>query len=86
MSWFEVDLQMLLIWFLKFSLSSIFTTKSLTYNNALISLWSMFSKTYYEFIEDYRFKFTWIHNHVIIFWANGSISMISECLLDYLLF
>ena len=85
MSWFKADLQMLLIWFFKFSLSSIFTTKSLTYNNALIALWSMFIKTSYKFIEDYRFKFTWIHNHVIM-WANGSISLISECLLDYMLF
>ena len=36
--WFEADLQMLLMWSLKFSLSSVFISKSLTFDTALFSL------------------------------------------------
>ena len=36
--WFEADLQMLLMWRLKFSLSSISISKSLTFDTALFSL------------------------------------------------
>ena len=52
----------------------------------MIDIYNSVGKTSCKFIEDYRFKFTWTHNHVIIFWVSSSISLISVYLLDYLLF
>ena len=42
LSWLEVDLKMLLIWWLKFILSSIAIPKRLTFGTTLIFFWLMF--------------------------------------------
>ena len=71
-NWFEADLQMFLIWWMKFSLLSIHVPESLTFDTALISFWSMFiiwlvCMISFVFIKYYRMKFICIHNHVVIF-------------------
>ena len=71
-NWFEADLQMFLIWWIKFSLLSIHVPESLTFDTALISFWSMFiiwlvCMISFVFIKYYRMKFICIHNHVVIF-------------------
>ena len=67
MSWYEANLQMLLIYkrWLKFSLSSISIPKSLTFHTAVLSFWSMFIiwlgwfiwLIWLVFIEDYSLEF-----------------------------
>ena len=70
LNWFVSNLQMLLIWWLKFSLLSISIPKSLTFDTTyflLINVYDLVSMISFVFIEDYCLKFTWIHNHAVIF-------------------
>lgn len=67
--YFDENLQLLLIWRLKLSLSSISIPKSFTFDIALIcfsiSAYNMVSMISLAFIGDCHLRFAWNHNHVI---------------------
>lgn len=68
-SYFDENLQLLLIWRLKLSLLSISIPKSFTFDIALIcfsiNAYNMVSMISVAFIGDCHLRFAWNHNHVI---------------------
>ena len=66
LSWFDANLQRLLLWWLKFSVSLI-SVFLISLSFFLIDVNNLVNMISFVFTNDYRLEFTWIHNQMIIF-------------------